>query len=96
MNRYAIRNGRRYLKEGTALSVDLRHCLFGAVQEPLMERLMHSSLFPAWLVLDIKNNTAYWQRVEPGMTKNEELFWWHFETSPTMLQANKIYNSLVA
>ena len=96
MTRYVIRDGRRYIKEGSLLSVELKRCLFDCSTEMHMNASTYKVPFPAFLVLDLKNKRAYWQSNDPILPDGEELIWWRFEEKPTMFQASKIYNSLVA
>ena len=96
MSKYVIRDGRRYIKEGSLLSVELKRCLFDCSTEMRMNATTYKVPFPAYLVLDLKNQRAYWQRLEPVTPKGEELLWWYFKNSPTMEQANRFYNALVA
>ena len=96
MSKYAIRDGRRYIKEGSLLSIELKRCLFDCSTEMRMNATTYKVPFPAFLVLDLKNQRVYWQGNDPILPDGEELVWWRFEEKPTMLQANKIYNSLVA
>jgi len=96
MSRYVIRDGRRYLKEGTLLSVELKRCLFDASTEMRLDASSYKVPFPAYLVVDLKNQRAYWQSNDPILPEGEELVWWLFETKPTMFEASKIYNSLVS
>lgn len=96
MSKYVIRDGRRYIKEGSLLSVELKRCLFDCSTEMRMNATTYKVPFPAFLVMDLRNQRAYWQSNDPILPEGEELVWWLFQDKPTMLQANKMYNSLVA
>ena len=96
MSKYVIRDGRRYIREGSCISVELKRCLFDASTEMRLNATTYHVPFPAYLVLDLKNQRAYWQTNDPILPDGEELIWLRFEEKPTMFQANKIYNSLVA
>ena len=96
ISKYVIREGRRYLKEGSLLSVELKRCLFDCATEMRLNAVAYKVPFPAFLVLDLKNQRVYWQSNDPILPEGVELIWWRLEEKPTMLQANKIYNSLVA
>ena len=96
ISKYVIREGRRYLKEGSLLSVELKRCLFDCATEMRLNAVAYKVPFPAFLALDLKNQRVYWQSNDPILPEGEELIWWRFKEKPSMLQANKIYNSLVA
>jgi len=59
MTRYAIRDGRRYIKEGGLLSVELKRCLFDCATEMRMNAVAYKVPFPAFLVLEFVKQTLY-------------------------------------